>query len=109
MGKTYIMGTGVKTQKFICIENCEYQDGMYSTKYLFKKGEVYEYAYQKRKMATAIYRTDVKEGKYNGSVRYTFVDRYFLPENDHSTLEEIDKWFDSFLHSNVKIKRIKKI
>ena len=106
MSKHYLM-SGLKISKrFVCIEDCEHQFSESCEKYLFKKGEVFDYQYEKRKFNVAIYNS---KGKYNGSVRFTFVDKYFLPEEDFLTLQKVDSWFDSLLHSNIKIKKIKKI
>ncbi len=105
MGKTYVMGV-VVSKIFVCIEDCNYQYGVHCENFYFKKGQSYEYKYQKRKFSAPIY--NCCDGKYNGSVKYAFIDRYFLPEEEYNTLLKLDKWYDVLLHSSIKIKRFKK-
>lgn len=96
--------------KYVCVENCTHRYNKHCDKYYFKIGDVFEYKYK----YGAVYPegiwliTEKGNIRYNGAVKPEFIDKYFLIKEEYETLLKVDQWFDTLLHTNVKIKNIKK-
>ena len=95
----------MRMSKFVCIKDCvsEYKEG--STRYYYKMGETYTYNYDGTMRKPIYYK-----GAYHGTVYRKFIDENFMSEIKYNKeIDAVDKYFDMFLHSNIRIKKVKKI
>ena len=95
----------MRMSKFVCIKECvsEYKEG--ATRYYYKMGETYTYNYDGTIRKPIYYK-----GSYHGTVNKKFIDENFMSEIKYNKeIDAVDRYFDMFLHSYIRIKKVKKL